>query len=446
MKQDLIRAYDMLPDCGVVLCAVSGGADSMCLLAWMQELSSNYGFSVAAAHYHHGLRGDAADRDEEFVREYCAAQQIPFYAGHGDVRAAAQKNDWSLEEAGRNLRYAFLEKTAEQISAVRIATAHHRGDNAETVLMNLIRGTGLTGLSGIQPVRGIFIRPLLDTSREEIEGYLHQRKIDFVEDETNQELVYTRNRIRHEILPLLRELNPRVEEALNNTAQLLRQDDAYLSKMAERVCQSVQRNEGYVSLERTVLADLPTALQSRVVRHMFDLLRASKKDVTARHIQAVLELVQKSGPTAQLSLPRGIIARNVYEMFRLYAPTQHTLERRTLLPVGEVEAGGWHVRCCVTEDAPEEKRDRLILNNDAIDEPVYIDRWQPQDRMTLPGQEGSRSLKRLFVDAGISVKEREETPVIYVGSRAAAVLGIGVDRKFEPNEQALKYVLDFEKR
>ena len=200
MKQDLIRAYDMLPDCGVVLCAVSGGADSMCLLAWMQELSSNYGFSVAATDYHHGLRGDAADRDEEFVREYCAAQQIPFYAGHGDVRAAAQKNDWSLEEAGRNLRYAFLEKTAEQISAVRIATAHHRGDNAETVLMNLIRGTGLTGLSGIQPVRGIFIRPLLDTSREEIEGYLHQRKIDFVEDETNQELVYTRNRIRHEIL------------------------------------------------------------------------------------------------------------------------------------------------------------------------------------------------------------------------------------------------------
>ena len=237
-----------------------------------------------------------------------------------------------------------------------------------------------------------------------------------------------------------------MEEALNNTAQLLRQDDACLSKMAERVCQSVQRNEGYVSLERTVLADLPTALQSRVVRHMFDLLRASKKDVTARHIQAVLELVQKSGPTAQLSLPRGIIARNVYEMFRLYAPTQHTLERRTLLPVGEVEAGGWHVRCCVTQDAPEEKRDRLILNNDAIDEPVYIDRWQPQDRMTLPGQEGSRSLKRLFVDAGISVKEREETPVIYVGSRAAAVLGIGVDRKFEPNEQTLKYVLDFEKR
>ncbi len=446
MKQDLIRAYDMLPDSGLVLCAVSGGADSMCLLAWMQELSLQYGFSVAAAHYNHGLRGAAADRDEAFVQEYCIAHQIPFYVEHGDVRTAAQTHDWSLEEAGRNLRYAFLEKTAQRVGAVRVATAHHRGDNAETVLMNLIRGTGLTGLSGIQPVRGIFIRPLLDTSREEIERYLHERQIGFVEDETNRELVYTRNRIRHEVLPLLQELNPRVEEALNKTAQLLRQDDAYLNKMAGRACQSVQRCEDYVSLERAVLIDLPTALQSRVVRHMFDLLHASKKDVTARHIQAVLELVKNSGPTAQLSLPRGIIARNVYEMFRLYAQRQHVLERRMLLPVGEVRAGGWHVRCCVTQEAIEERPGRLILNNDAIAEPVYVDHWQPQDRMTLPGQEGSRSLKRLFVDVGIGMKEREETPVIYVGNRVAAVLGIGVDRQFAEKKKNLKYVLDFEKR
>ena len=172
MKQDLIQTYDMLPSGGTVLCAVSGGADSMCLLAWLLELGPKYGCAVAAAHYNHGLRGAQGDADEAFVRDWCAGHSVPFYAGRGDVASAAKEHGWSIEEAGRNLRYAFLSETAEQIGALRVATAHNRGDNAETVLLNLIRGTGLTGLSGIAPVRGIFVRPLLDTPRQEIEDYL----------------------------------------------------------------------------------------------------------------------------------------------------------------------------------------------------------------------------------------------------------------------------------
>ena len=168
MKQDLIQTYDMLPSGGTVLCAVSGGADSMCLLAWLLELGPKYGCAVAAAHYNHGLRGAQGDADEAFVRDWCAGHSVPFYAGRGDVASAAKEHGWSIEEAGRNLRYAFLSETAEQIGALRVATAHNRGDNAETVLLNLIRGTGLTGLSGIAPVRGIFVRPLLDTPRQEI--------------------------------------------------------------------------------------------------------------------------------------------------------------------------------------------------------------------------------------------------------------------------------------
>ena len=445
MRQDLIRTYDMLPGAGIVLCAVSGGADSMGLLAWMQELSGSYGFTVAAAHYHHGLRPRTADRDEAFVRSYCESHAIPFYSEHGDVRRAAQENGWSIEEAARNLRYDFLERTARKIHAVRIATAHSRGDNAETVLMNLIRGTGLTGLTGIQPVRGLFIRPLLDTSREEIEAYLAQRQIGFVEDETNHDPVYTRNRIRLEILPRLRELNPRVEEALNQTASLLRQDDAYLEKMTERACRTAECSRHEVSMQREVLLDLPYALQSRVVRHMLDLLGASKKDIAARHIRAVLELAEHSGPTAQLSLPHGIVARNVYDTIRLHAELTQALERTALPPVGEVTAGAWRIRCRVVNGAAEERPGRIVLDNDAIDAQVFVDHWQSRDRMTLPGKEGSRSLKRLFVDAGISVSVREETPVVYVGTRPAAVPGIGVDSSFVCAEPRRSYVLDFEK-
>ena len=137
MKQDLIQTYDMLPSGGTVLCAVSGGADSMCLLAWLLELGPKYGCAVAAAHYNHGLRGAQGDADEAFVRDWCAGHSVPFYAGRGDVASAAKEHGWSIEEAGRNLRYAFLSETAEQIGALRVATAHNRGDNAETALRML---------------------------------------------------------------------------------------------------------------------------------------------------------------------------------------------------------------------------------------------------------------------------------------------------------------------
>lgn len=445
LNQDLIRAYDMLPDEGLVLCAVSGGADSMCLLTWLLELSCKSGFTVAAAHYNHALRGAEAQRDEAFVRDYCREHGIPFYGGRGDVASAAREHGWSVEEAGRNLRYAFLEETARQTGAVRIATAHNRGDNAETVLMNLIRGTGLTGLAGIPPVRGILIRPLLETGREEIEAYLAEHGVPHVEDRSNESAVYTRNRLRHEILPALREVNPRAEESIAKTAALLRQDEAYLNAAAERVCRRVRCAEGRALLERAALTELPPALQGRVVRRMLDLLGVSKKDVTARHIRAILELVRKSGPTAQLSLPRGVAAQNVYEEFQLTASSIVPWERTLLPPVGEVCAGPWRIFCRVGCRA-EPGENRLILNNAAIDAPVAVDRWRQDGRMTLPGQEGSRSLKRLFVDAGCSVARREETPVVYVGTRVAAALGVGVDCAFAAREDQMNYILDFQKR
>ena len=444
MKQDLIRAFHMLPDEGIVLCAVSGGADSMCLLAWLGELAPKYGFRVAAAHFHHGLRGSAADRDEQFVRDYCAQHEIPFYAEHGDVAAAAREHGWSVEEAGRNLRYAFLSATAKKISAMRVATAHNRGDNAETVLMNLIRGTGLTGLSGIAPVRGIFIRPLLETGRDEIEEYLQRNHIPHVEDETNAEDCYARNQIRHTLMPLLRQWNPRVEETIAKTAGLLREEDAYLSRVTERVCGAVRQSPGCAVIDRSALTELPRALRGRVIRAMLDSLGTAKKDISARHIEAILHLIEHSGPTAQLSLPRGLLAENRYEEFCLLWKSGGALRRSALPPVGEVVCGGWRIECRVVREPVAPREGRLILNNDAITAPVTVDRWREGSRMTLPGQAGSRSLKRLFVDAGVSVSRREETPVLYVGACTAAVPGIGVDRRFAGNTgNPWNYVVDF---
>lgn len=447
MHEKFVRTHRMLPDSGLVLCAVSGGKDSMCLLFWLRELSKKYGYTVAAAHFNHMLRPQTAERDEVFVREYCAALDIPFYAGRGDTAAHAKSTGQSIEEAARNLRYAFLLDTAAKTGALRVATAHHLGDNAETVLMHLIRGTGLTGLSGIAPVRDIFIRPLLDTPRSEIESYLQLHHIPHIEDETNAELRYTRNRIRHTLMPALREFNPRIEETLCAAAEHLRRDEAYLRQVTRRVCASVVREGDGVRIERAELTQLPPALQGRVVRHMLDLLEVSKKDIAARHIAAVLELAERSGPSAQLSLPRGIIARNEERFFCLTRKWQGEWTAAELAPVCDVYSGPWRVKCRVLPHggAVEGER-RLILNNDAVDGAVFVGKWQEKSRMTLPGSEGSRSLKRLFLDARIDLQKREEIPVIYIGGAAAAVLGIGIEKKYIKKEGSWQYVIEFEKR
>ena len=218
-----VEAYHMLGKEDRVIAGISGGADSICLLFVLLELKKELGFDLVAVHVHHGLRGEAADRDEDYVRQVCTEQKIPLEVFHRDVRAYAGERGLTEEEAGREVRReAFLE-CAVRRSATRIALAHHRNDNAETVLFHLCRGSSLEGLSGIPPVSGCWIHPLLCVDRREIESYLEKRGISYCTDETNQEMCYTRNRIRGRVIPCLEEnVNPRAMEHIADTAQRLR--------------------------------------------------------------------------------------------------------------------------------------------------------------------------------------------------------------------------------
>ena len=200
--------FDLIPPGSGVLCALSGGADSMYLLCRLLEGREKYGWTVCAAHFNHGLR-ESAGRDADFVRAWCEARGVPLTSGREDVAALARREGRGLEEAGRAARYRFLADAARRAGLEFIATGHHAGDDAETVLMNLIRGCGLKGLTGIPQRRGNIVRPMLEVSRPEIESYLRKRAVPHVEDETNAGLDYARNRVRHRLLPLLEELNPR---------------------------------------------------------------------------------------------------------------------------------------------------------------------------------------------------------------------------------------------
>lgn len=240
--------YNMLPQGSTVLCALSGGADSMALLSVLEALAKPRSLTLHAAHFNHQLRGEESQRDEDFVVQWCQKRGIPLVVGRGDVAQEAQEQGKGVEETARAMRYGFLTATAQELGADKIATAHNADDNAETLLLHLARGTGLDGLTGIPPVRGILIRPLLATPRIDIAVYLAQEEIPHVEDSSNQDTVYARNRLRQEVMPVLRDLNPAFVSTLAANLVHLRGDRDLLHAMAEKATKTAVVSEGRVSL------------------------------------------------------------------------------------------------------------------------------------------------------------------------------------------------------
>ena len=262
MKPELEKKLILPPKGARVLCAVSGGADSMCLLALLLQTGA---YELAAAHFEHGIRGEESLRDCAFVESYCRDRGVPCFVGRADVPALAAKSGLGLEEAARKLRYAFLERTAEEEGYDFIATAHSADDNAETVLFHLARGTGPAGLCGIPARRGKIIRPLLALTRAEIEEALAASGTPHVEDSTNQDESYSRNRIRRAVMPVLKELNPAFPEAVARMSRLLRRDEECLDALAEDFIAG--RFDGE-SLPAAELLGLHEAVSSRVVRKL----------------------------------------------------------------------------------------------------------------------------------------------------------------------------------
>ena len=287
------------PPEGLILCAVSGGRDSVCLLDCLWKLGRARDFRVAAAHLNHGMR-PTAQRDEDLVRALCAERNIPFYTETVDVYALCAVWRLTVEETGRRARYDFLRRTADALAADFIATAHHRDDQAETVLLQLLRGTGPQGLTGIPPVRDGIIRPLLDTPRAAIDDYIAQNRLPYVTDETNLDTHYARNRLRLDIMPQLRAINPAAVTHITRTADILRAENDLLDAQAAALLPP----EG-TTLPCAALLSAPEALRPRMLRLLTDRLGAGKKDFTAAHYRALEDLCRTGGA---LSLPGGASA------------------------------------------------------------------------------------------------------------------------------------------
>ena len=399
-----------------VLAAVSGGLDSMCLLHLLTVWGRERNISVTAAHFNHRLRGAESDRDERFVRDWCAAHGVPFVSGRENVRELAEREGLSIEEAAREARYAFLTGEKERLDCQYVLTAHHADDNAETMLLNLLRGTGLRGLTGIPAARDFIVRPFLQVSREELAAYAAAHGVPHVEDSTNASDDAARNVLRHQVLPILRQLNPRAVEHMSRTAALLAADEAALEADCERLLQSCAIVPGVsAGIPISVLEAAPAALRSRMVLTALAVVGGHEKDLAAIHVQAVLTLRR-----GQLSLPYGVTVHREKAALRF--------EKAPAVPAGQpavpevpVTFGRWQV---MLTEKPGRTGMALSLPENAA---LTVTGWDSKDRLN------GRTVKRLCVDRGLCVKEREQLPVLRINGQAAAIPGLGLDENFAPN-------------
>jgi len=434
-----VQNFEMLNPGERVIAAVSGGPDSVALLHVLVLLSSEYDLILTVAHLNHGLRGAESDAEEQLVRRLSEERGIACVVKRVDLRAVRNEKGRkrSLEDIGREERYRFFTALAARIGASRIALGHHREDQAETVLMNLIRGSGLEGLKGILPVRDeCFIRPLIEVSREEILKFLHSKRLPFLEDSSNNHDLFLRNRIRHQLIPLLQEqYNPQIVNTLNRMACIARREDDCLKTTVDSILDAWQipslPEGGEMMIAIPELQKLREALQYRVIKTLLQRCVLSPHRVGSAHIQAVMDLSRGSKPGGLLILPGNVVVKREYGKLTLafkdrnskpalYSPAKERTVENFSYPVEipgfvKIEETGRVIKTAFAENDETlcfDGDNVAYFDFDKVQTPLVIRNRREGDRFQPLGMAGTKKLKAYFIDEKVPRWQRNLIPLL----------------------------------
>ena len=428
------RQHKLLPKGCRVLVACSGGADSLALLDILWQLAPRHRWQIFAAHYEHGIRGKASLADAVFVSDFCRLRHIPCFVEHGCVPRVAKQNGQTLEQAARSLRYAFLQRVCREQRLDYIAVAHHADDQAETVLMRILRGTGITGLAAMRPQsgeNGCLVRPLLGQSKAEILAYCQQQGLAFREDATNFVADCTRNRLRLELLPQLREAyNPEIRRALCQLAEVAAEDDDFLQAEVDR-CWSVGdyvRQDGCCALVQQAATSLHPALQRGLIRRLWEKATGSALDLNYQQTELIRRLLLQGTTGSQQELSHGYVARLAYGYLTIDKSTPKVQSGCDFLPETALTIHGttdWGRYQCVaewrdmlsTKTLPHE----LYLYPQNFSAELVLRTRRPGDFIQLPS--GRKTLKKLLIDDKIPQAERDKLPLLAAGSEIIWMIG-----------------------
>lgn len=424
-----------------VLLGVSGGADSMTLLHLLTHWPIE-GLRVTALHIHHGLRGDAADRDAEFVRNYCAEHNVPFLMMAADVAAFADASGCSVEDAGRRVRYALFEETRSNIGANCILTAHTASDQVETMLMHLVRGCGLDGLAGIPASRGVIRRPLLCATREEVEEYCRQYCVPYVQDETNADTEYMRNFVRHRVIPTLRERNSAIERTLLRMREHMQADADYLNDMAQQALNEACCENGY---DRSHFAQQPSVIRRRMIRMLFNTLPTP--DYQEIHVVTAEQGVLRGG--VRVSLPNGWVFSVNQNVVSLYSAGVSSMPESLDIDAfpSQVSFGVKTVRLELLDraDGLGENIHNLLVHSvidyDRIKGKLCLRCRQEGDYMHPEGRGVGKTIKKLMNEWRIPAHIRDVYPILCDDEGVVLVPGYACDERVKVTDDSNHYLV-----
>ncbi len=465
--EKFIQKYHMLTCGDRVIAGVSGGADSVCLFLMLLELRGKIGFDLIAVHVHHGLRGEAADQDQQFVEALCEQHRIPLEIFRVNLESIAKKRKQSLEEAGRMVRREAFDSVCKKYGGNKIALAHHQNDNAETLLWNLSRGTGLDGLGGIRPVNGKFIRPLLCMNRKEIEEYLAKRKQSYCIDETNAGTDYTRNKLRHLVLPILEEqVNSAAVRHMNETMEQIWELQEYMQEQVEAAYQECVQEHFekacWIQIQQKSFETFPELIKKMVIRKGMEQVGGKKRDLSHKHVDVMMELMNKQvGRT--LDLPYEMHAKRNYEGIRLEKQRTYSFGEEKKAEImqecmSELNIPGETIladrnlklRCKILEkpknlsikDIPQKIYTKWF-DYGIIKSSLYIRTRQAGDTIVIDEKGHQKKLKNWFVDEKIPKEVRDSQLLLAENNEILWVLGHRMSQAYQV-KQSTKWILQIE--